>query len=60
MSSLLEQMRAARMKGEAKKSKKGKPRKTKEPPKESWSITICESGENHTGMEILGEKIELK
>ena len=58
MSSLLEQMRAARMKGEAEKSKKGKSRKTKkkEPPKESWSITICESGENHTGMEILGKK----
>ncbi len=54
MSSLLEQMRAAKMKGEAKKgkSRKGK----KEPPKESWSITICESGENHTGMEILGKK----
>jgi hypothetical protein len=56
MSSLLQQMRAAKMKGEAKRSKKGKPRKTKEPPNESWSITICESGENHTGMEILGKK----
>ena len=26
--------------------------------KESWSVTICESGENHTGMEIIGEKAE--
>lgn len=54
MSSLLEQMRKAKINGE---SKKGKSRKgKKEPPKESWSITICESGENHTGMEILGKK----
>jgi len=22
----------------------------------AWSITICESGENHTGMEIIGER----
>lgn len=25
---------------------------------ESWSVTICESGENHTGMEIIGEKAD--
>ena len=58
MSSLMEKMNQAKIKGELKKSKKGKSRKTrnKEPPKESWSITICESGENHTGMEILGKK----
>ena len=53
--SLLQQMKAVKMKGEAKKNKSRKTR-IKEPPKESWSITICESGENHTGMEILGEK----
>ena len=54
----MEKMNQAKIKGELKKSKKGKSRKTrnKEPPKESWSITICESGENHTGMEILGKK----
>jgi len=50
--SLMEQMQKAKMKGESKKRKTNK----KAPPKESWSVTICESGENHTGMEILGEK----
>ena len=56
--SLLEQMRAAKMKGETKKNIKSRKTKKKEPPKEAWSITICESGENHTGMEIIGEKAE--
>ena len=24
----------------------------------AYSVTICESGENHTGMEIIGEKAD--
>lgn len=41
-----------------KKVPKKVPRKIKlnKSKKEAWSVTICESGENHTGMEILGEK----
>jgi len=51
--SLLEQMKKAREKAKKKVPRKIKLDKSK---KQSWSITICESGENHTGMEILGEK----
>tara|TARA_B100001063_G_C16776420_1_gene565806 strand:- start:178 stop:1050 length:873 start_codon:yes stop_codon:yes gene_type:complete len=42
------------------KAKKMRPRKKREKPvpEEAFSITICESGENHTGMEILGKKAE--
>ena len=39
-------------------TKRKRKTKKKEPIKESWSITICESGENHTGMEILGKKAD--
>ena len=49
--SLMEQMQKAKERA-TKKTKK------KAPLKEAWSITICESGENHTGMEILGEKAD--
>ena len=49
MTSLLEQMQKAKMKGES---------KSKKVVEEAWSITICESGENHTGMQIIGEKAE--
>ena len=55
MTSLLQQMQ--KMKGESKanKAKKGKNKKAVD---EAWSITICESGENHTGMQIIGEKAD--
>jgi hypothetical protein len=57
MTSLVKQMQKAKMKGESKvnKAKKGKNKKA---VYEAWSITICESGENHTGMQIIGEKAE--
>ena len=63
--SLMEQMKSAKYAMEQKKArklqntkdKKNTKKNTKE-LKESWSITICESGENHTGMEILGEKAD--
>ena len=57
MATLLEQMQKAKMKEESKtnKIKKGKEKKKVE---EAWSITICESGENHTGMQVIGEKAD--
>ena len=57
MTSLLQQMQKAKIKGESmvNKAKKGKNKKAVE---EAWSITICESGENHTGMQIIGEKAD--
>jgi len=58
MTSLLKQMQKAKMKGESKSNKAKKGKKAKKIVEESWSITICESGENHTGMQIIGEKAE--
>ena len=55
--SLLAAMQAKQAEAKTKK-KKGRKKKEKVVPKEAFSITICESGENHTGMEILGEKAE--
>ena len=57
MTTLLEQMQKAKMKGESKVNK-AKKRKNNKVVQEAWSITICESGENHTGMQIIGEKAE--
>ena len=55
--SLLAAMKAKQAESKSKK-KKGRKKKVKPVPEEAFSITICESGENHTGMEILGEKAE--
>jgi hypothetical protein len=55
--SLLEQMQNAKKKGETKVNKPKRSRK-KKVVEEAWSITICESGENHTGMQIIGERAD--
>lgn len=55
--SLLEAMQAKQAESKSKKTR-GLKKKIKPKPEEAFSITICESGENHTGMEILGEKAE--
>jgi len=55
--SLLAAMQAKRNEAKTKKTK-GRKKKVKPALEEAFSITICESGENHTGMEILGEKAE--
>ena len=48
------------MENAKKKAPRKPPRRIKldKTKKQSWSVTICESGENHTGMEIIGEKAE--
>lgn len=58
MATLLEQMRKAKMNGERKSNKAKKGKKANKTIEEAWSITICESGENHTGMQIIGEKAD--
>lgn len=55
--SLLAAMQAKQSEAKVKKMR-GRKKKVKPIPEEAFSITICESGENHTGMEILGEKAE--
>ena len=56
--SLLAQMQKAKMKGERESNKAKNGKKNKKVVEEAWSITICESGENHTGMQIIGEKAD--
>ena len=58
MATLLEQMQKAKMIEERKSNKGKKEKKANKIVEEAWSITICESGENHTGMQIIGEKAE--